>query len=99
MRRILRSDSDITSRQKKKRFLREARLALAPDDSVHDQASGLGWPVLILPYIEESKVSEDSLSIGHHEKDEPGAGRLFLGNGRNQSACGCKCIFVPADGN
>ncbi|MEM8863964.1 MAG: DUF1559 domain-containing protein [Planctomycetota bacterium] len=30
-------------------------------NSSADQQSGLGWPVLILPYVEESAVSEDSL--------------------------------------
>jgi prepilin-type N-terminal cleavage/methylation domain-containing protein/prepilin-type processing-associated H-X9-DG protein len=35
----------------------------APSVMFYDQASGLGWTVLILPYLEESKVSEDSLSI------------------------------------
>jgi len=37
--------------------------ALKPDGSVYASASGLGWTVLILPYIEESGVSEQTLTI------------------------------------
>lgn len=47
--------------------------ALKPDGSLYDQASGLGWPVLILPYIEESQISEESLKIWDDmKKVQPG---------------------------
>ena len=37
--------------------------ALDKNGQVYASASGLGWPVLILPYMEESGVSQESLSI------------------------------------
>jgi prepilin-type N-terminal cleavage/methylation domain-containing protein/prepilin-type processing-associated H-X9-DG protein len=37
--------------------------SLIVKDNKGGTPSGLGWPVLILPYIEESKVSEDALQI------------------------------------
>ena len=37
--------------------------ALDKTGKVYPSASGLGWPVLVLPYVEESGVSEESLSI------------------------------------
>jgi prepilin-type N-terminal cleavage/methylation domain-containing protein/prepilin-type processing-associated H-X9-DG protein len=55
----------------KKTLPEGSTLALKPDGNINDQASGLGWPVLILPYVEESKVSEDSLKIWEAMK-QPG---------------------------
>lgn len=36
-------------------------LSTNPSGMIIDQQSGLGWPVLILPYIEESTVSEQAI--------------------------------------
>ncbi|MFO0788573.1 MAG: DUF1559 domain-containing protein [Pirellulales bacterium] len=46
-------------------------LALTPTGTTYNQASGLAWTVVILPYIEEAKVSEDALRIWDNMKKAP----------------------------
>src|SRR3990172_12884294 len=37
------------------------------------QGSGLGWPVLILPYVEESSVSEEAIEVYKRTPDAYGS--------------------------
>lgn len=46
-------------------------LAFTPAGPMYTSASGLGWQILILPHIEESGVSEQTLSIWDKMKTDP----------------------------
>ena len=57
----------------KRRCHRGAHWRLDPNGGIYNQASGLAWSVLILPYIEESTVSENTLKIWEDmKKTAPG---------------------------
>jgi prepilin-type N-terminal cleavage/methylation domain-containing protein/prepilin-type processing-associated H-X9-DG protein len=59
----------------KKAFPPGSTLALFPNGKLYPSASGLGWPVLILPFVEESGVSESSLEIWDNMKKPGGSGQ------------------------
>src|SRR5688572_6935349 len=53
--------------------------ALKKDGTIFPSASGLGWPVLILPYMEESGVNEQMLTIWDNMLTNPGYQDAYSG--------------------
>ena len=53
--------------------------ALKKDGTIYPSASGLGWPVLILPYMEESGVNEQMLTIWDKMLTTPGYQDAYSG--------------------